>query len=110
MSNDSGSVYLTLAREYGIVCYGKRYLYGIAEEVTEMARRLGAPTYGRRYVGNTSKREVHDLDNEDTRPNGCQIDEIIRAGHARIFDPDTLAQAHAEGYDNGANCVGGSLR
>jgi len=75
-----------------------------------MARRPGAPTYGRRFVGNTSKREVHDLDNEDRSPSGCQIDEIIRAGHARVFTPDTLAQAHTEGYDNCAKCIGGSRR
>lgn len=40
----------------------------------------------------------------------CQIDEIIRAGHARIFNPDTLAQAHSEEYDNCAYCIGGSKR
>ena len=27
--------------------------------------------------GGTRKMEVHDLDQEDTRPSGCQIDEII---------------------------------
>jgi len=73
-------------------------------------RRQGAPTYGRRFVGNTDKKEVHDLDNEKTGPNECQIDEIIKAGHARIFNPDTLEQAHKEGYDNGAYCLGGSKR
>lgn len=73
-------------------------------------RRQGAPTWGKRYVGNTSKKEVHDLDNEQTGANECQIDEIIRAGHARTFTPDTLEQAHKEGYDNGAYCIGGSER
>ena len=77
-----------------------------------MARRHGAPLYGRQYCGNTSpdKMEVHDLDKEDTRPSGCQIDEIIRAGHAKAFSPDTLTQAHAEGYDNCAKCIGESRR
>lgn len=77
-----------------------------------MVRRQGAPTYGRRFVGNTSadKREVHDLDNEQTGANECQIDEIIRAGHARTFTPDSLAQAKSEGYDPCAYCLRGSRR
>ena len=75
-----------------------------------MARRGGPPTYGRRFVGNKNKMEVHDLDNEKTGSNECQIDEIIKAGHAVIFLPDSLNQAHSEGYDNCAYCVGGSSR
>ena len=78
--------------------------------VGEMARRQGPPTYGRRFVGNTDKKEVHDLDNEKIGKNQCQIDEIIAAGHARIFNPDTLEQAHTEGYDNGYHCIGRSKR
>ena len=70
-----------------------------------MARRDGY-----RYLGNTNKMEVHDLDNEDTSPNGCQIDEMIRAGHAVRFNPDTLEEAHRQGYDNSAKCLGGSRR
>ena len=72
-----------------------------------MARRPGPPLHGNRYCGNTNKKEVHDLDNEKTL---CQIDEIITAEHARTFDPDTLEQAHREGYDNCAYCIGGSRR
>lgn len=72
-----------------------------------MARRPGPPLYSNRYCGNTNKKEVHDLDNEKTN---CQIDEIIAAGHARTFTPDTLDQAHKDGYDNCAYCLGGSLR
>jgi hypothetical protein len=72
-----------------------------------MARRPGHPLYGNRFCGNTNTTEVHDLDNEQTN---CQIDEIIAAGHARTFSPDTLEQAHREGYDNGAYCIGGSTR
>jgi hypothetical protein len=75
-----------------------------------MARRPGYPTYGKRFVGNTEKKEIHDLDNEKTGAYQCQIDEIIGAGHARTFTPDTLAQAHSEGYDNCAYCIGGSSR
>ena len=73
-------------------------------------RRQGSPTYEHKYVGNTNTKEVHDLDNEDTKPNGCQIDEIIRAGHVKIFFPDKLEQAKKEGYDNGHYCIGGSKR
>jgi len=72
-----------------------------------MARRPRSPLYGNRYCGNTNKKEVHDLDNEKVV---CQIEEIIDAGHARIFTPDRLDQAHKEGYDNCAYCIGGSLR
>ena len=75
-----------------------------------MARRSGNPTYGNRFVGNTNTLEVHDLDNEKTGGNGCQIDEIIGAGHARVFSPDTLEQAHFKGYDNCDKCIGNSLR
>ena len=75
-----------------------------------MARRHGSPTYGNRIVGNTNTKEVHDLDNEKTGANQCQIDEIISAGNARIFSPDTLAQAHREEYDNCTHCIGGSRR
>jgi hypothetical protein len=73
-------------------------------------RRYTAPIYGSRYVGNTDKKEVHDLDNEKMGSNECQIDEIIRAGHARTFNPDLLDQAHKEGYDNCAYCIGSSKR
>ena len=62
-----------------------------------------------RYLGNssTSKMEVHDLQNEKTQ---CQIDAIIQAGHAVVFTPDVLSQAHAEGYDNGYYYIGNSTR
>ena len=75
-----------------------------------MARRQGPPTNGKRYVGNVNKMEVHDLDNEQTAANQCQIDEIIAAGHAVTFDPDTLGQARRQGYDNCIHCIGESLR
>ena len=75
-----------------------------------MARKPGYPLYGKRYCGNTNKMEVHDLDYEDVSPSGCQIDEIIAAGHAKTFTPDTLGQARSEGYDNCSYCIGGSTR
>jgi hypothetical protein len=60
---------------------------------------------GERYLGNSSKLEVHDLDNEKTQ---CQIDEIIQHGHDRPFN--TLSEARANGYDNCAYCIGSSAR
>ena len=75
-----------------------------------MPRRPGPPTYGKRFVGNTNKLEVHDLDNEQTGANECQIDEIISAGHAVTFSPDSLAEAQSQGYDSCAHCIGGSRR
>lgn len=72
-----------------------------------MATPVSGRPVGKQYLGNTHKREVHDLHNEKPL---CQIDEIIAAGHAVVFSPDNLDQAHAEGYDNGAYCIGGSQR
>lgn len=69
-------------------------------------RRYYPPFNGKRFVGNSSTNEVHDLDNEKTQ---CQIDEI-KADHIVTFIPDTLAQAHAQGYDNCAYCIGSSTR
>jgi hypothetical protein len=60
----------------------------------------------KRYLGNESKKEVHDLDNEKTGANECQIDEIIAAGNAVVFSPDTLSQAKAEGYNTCSHCIG----
>lgn len=65
---------------------------------------------GFQYLGNTRSKEVHDLYQEDTRPSGCQINEILGAGHAVRFVPDLLSTAHSEGYDNCAKCLGGSTR
>jgi hypothetical protein len=64
----------------------------------------------KRYLGNKNTKEVHDLDHEDTSASGCQIDEIIKAGHAVVFNPDTLEEAHKCGYDNCAKCLSGSRR
>ena len=59
------------------------------------------------YLGNTNKKETHDLRLEKS---SCQVSEIIRAGHAVTFSPDALSQAHAEGYDNCYHCLGSSTR
>ena len=73
-----------------------------------MARRFTGHMNGERYLGNTNKMEVHDLDNEKTGANECQIDEIICAGNDRPYD--SLRAAHSAGYDNCAWCTGGSSR
>lgn len=65
---------------------------------------------GKRFLGNTNKKEVHDLTKEDARANGCQIDEFLRAGHGVYFVPDTHQQARMEGFDNCAKCLGSSTR
>jgi hypothetical protein len=58
----------------------------------------------KQYLGNKSKKEVHDLDK--TKPN-CEIDKI-KEEHKVYFNPDTLDQAHKDGYDNCAHCIGNS--
>ncbi len=73
-----------------------------------MSRRYSGNMNGERYLGNVSKKEVHDLDQEDTNANGCQIDEIIAAGNDKPFQ--SLSSAHVAGYDNCAKCLGGSTR
>jgi hypothetical protein len=73
-----------------------------------MTRRYTGNMNGEQYLGNTNNMEVHDLDNEKTAPNQCQIDEIIRAGNDKPFT--SLAAAHAAGHDNCAYCLGGSTR
>ena len=62
---------------------------------------------GIRYLGNSHKKEVHDLRNEKVQ---CQINEILQKRHAVTFSPDHIAEAHICGYDNCAYCIGGSLR
>jgi len=52
--------------------------------------------------------EVHDLDNEKTKPNECQIDEIIKAKHDKPFK--THKEAKDAGYDNCNHCIGGSTK
>jgi hypothetical protein len=57
-----------------------------------------------RYLGNTdpNDREVHDLRNEMA---ACWIDTIVKTGHAVIFTPDDLDEAHAEGYTDCRWCL-----
>lgn len=72
-----------------------------------MARRYTGNMNGERYLANTSpsKKEVHDLDNEKTGANQCQINEIISAGHDKPYN--SQAAANSGGYDNCAYCIGG---
>lgn len=70
-----------------------------------MARRWRGNMNGERYLGNFNTMEVHDLDDERR---GCQIDEIIDAGHDRPYT--SLEDAYRDGYDNGQYCLGNSSR
>jgi hypothetical protein len=75
-----------------------------------MARRYRGNMNGERYLANrsASKREVHDLDNEKTGKNECQIDEIINAGNDKPYN--SQSSANADGFDNCAYCIGNSKR
>ncbi len=72
-----------------------------------MARRNKGNMNGEKYLANksTSKKEVHDLDNEKTT---CQIDEIIKAGNDKPYT--SLTAAHTDGYDDCAKCLTASTR
>ena len=58
------------------------------------------------YLSNKNTTEVHNLNHQQTN---CQISEI-KSEHKKYFTPDTLSQAHSEGYDNCAYCIGRSTR
>lgn len=75
-----------------------------------MARSYKCKMNGERYLANKSpsKKEMHDLDNEKTGANECQIDEIINAKNDKPYDSN--AAAIREGYDNCQWCIGGSKR
>ena len=72
-----------------------------------MSRRFTGHMNGERYLADTSplKREVHDLDQETSQ---CQIDEIIRAAHNKLYH--TASQARADGFRNCAYCLGQTNR
>jgi hypothetical protein len=38
------------------------------------------PNHGN-FVGNTHTKEIHRLDHEDPKGNGCQVDKFIKSGH-----------------------------
>jgi hypothetical protein len=58
------------------------------------------------YLGNKNTMEVHNLSKQTQN---CQINEI-KFEHRKYFTPDTLEQAHKEGFDNCAYCIGNSKR
>lgn len=54
-----------------------------------------------KYLGNTHTKEVHDLNNEQTT---CHIGDM-KSEHRKYFDPDTISQAHSEGYNDCGHCL-----
>jgi len=62
---------------------------------------------GKRYLGDLSTMQVHDLRNQKT---ACHIDETIRAGNAVVFASDGLPQTRVEGYRACTYCIGGRHR
>lgn len=79
-----------------------------APVLPQYGRRFRGNMLGERYLANINTMEIHDLDQEDYSPTGCQIDEIIDAKHDRPYN--ILEYAHTDGYDNCAKCLGGSTR
>ena len=65
------------------------------------------PFNGKRYIRNTNKNEVHDLEKEQTGDGKCQIDEI-KNDHIVTFSPDTLEEAERRKFDHCHWCIGGS--
>ena len=68
-----------------------------------MARRYKGNMNGERYLGNTAKKQVHDLVNEKTGKNECQIDEIIAANNDKPYN--SLEAAHNDGYGDCDYCL-----
>ena len=61
-----------------------------------MARRNRGHMNGEQYLGDVDKYRLHDLDNEQTGPNECQIDAIIDAGNDQPYV--SAQRAHMEGH------------
>jgi hypothetical protein len=70
----------------------------------ENAFRITAMPFEERFLANRHSKEVHDLNKEDTEPNGCQIDKIH---HFTCFT--SLDAAVESGYDPCAKCLGEEL-
>jgi len=68
-----------------------------------MARRYKGNMKGEQYLGNTAKKQVHDLDNEKIAKNECQIDEIIEAKNDKPYT--TLKAAHDDGHSDCDYCL-----
>ncbi|MFC2169074.1 hypothetical protein ACFLRM_00710 [Acidobacteriota bacterium] len=67
-----------------------------------MTRRFSNTNGWKRYLGNTNEMKVHDLENEKTGENECQIDEI-KPEHIKRFS--TLFQAHKEKFKDCSHCL-----
>lgn len=72
-----------------------------------MGVRTKSPFHSKRYIGNKFTKEVHDVYME--RFAFCKIDKI-KYEHIVTFTPDTLEQAHHEGYKNCRYCLANSQR
>jgi hypothetical protein len=72
---------------------------------------MANPVYSRpsmnNFLGNKNSFQVHDLRNEQ---GPCQVKQVLRSRNAVAFFPDTLAQAHREGYDSCGHCLGDTKR
>ncbi len=79
-------------------------LPGELSDGSSVARTHG----GERYVVNATSGEVHDLDNEDTSWNGCEVDAIITAGHNRPCH--SLEKAYRVGTSAVPGTQGGGQR
>lgn len=73
-----------------------------------MVRRHTGRVNGQRYLGDLESRAVHDLDNEDMSPEGCRVNDVVRAGNEQPFD--TLESAKCFGYEPCAKCVQAETR
>ena len=69
-----------------------------------MAIALRSPPQGKRYLGDRSTGEVHLIDAKGYRC--CTVAEMIAAGTAVVFNPDTLTRAQLEGFDRCPWCIG----
>ena len=67
-----------------------------------MTRRFNYPYSGKRYFANTNTNQVHDLNNEQTGENECQIDEI-KHEHIKMYD--NLFLAHRDKYQDCDYCL-----
>ncbi|GAH18302.1 unnamed protein product [marine sediment metagenome] len=70
-----------------------------------MIERITARPKSERFSGDEAEMVVHDLENEDTTVQGCYIDEIIEKGNSVCFFPDSIEEAHRQGYDNCERCL-----
>ncbi len=69
-----------------------------------MAVRTNTPFNSNRFIGNKIEKVIHDCYLE--RIAFCKIDKILPE-HIITFKPDTLEQAHQEGYKNCRYCISG---